>query len=42
MGWIIFALAGATMVFEAWRTRRKMGSKSIESNEQAVNGRKRK
>ena len=29
MGWIIFALAAATMAFEAWRTWRKM---KIETN----------
>lgn len=31
MGWIVFALAAATMGFEAWRTRRKMRSESNEN-----------
>ena len=31
MGWIVFALASATMAFEAWRTWRKMNTKTNES-----------
>ncbi len=31
MGWIIYALAAAAMVFEAWRTRRKMNEETKTS-----------
>ena len=31
MGWIIFALAAAAMVFEAWRTWRKMKIETTEN-----------
>lgn len=31
MGWIIFALAAATMAFEAWRTRRKMKTETNDN-----------
>jgi biotin transporter BioY len=30
MGWIILALAAATMGFEAWRTRRKMNKETTD------------
>ena len=30
-GWIIFALAAATMAFEAWRTWRKMNTETKTS-----------
>jgi hypothetical protein len=32
MGWIIYALAAATMLFEAWRSWRKMKAETSEQS----------
>ena len=39
MGWIIYAFAGAIMVFLAWQTRRKMKTETETSQKLASGGR---
>jgi len=39
MGWIIFALAAATMAFEAWRSWRKINTGTKKSYKLACEGR---